>query len=807
MRPRELTPAPQFGSYANGVYEVLCAWPKTGTDVLRVRLQERTRQQHPLLVLYFGSLSELERRQARRVVGSRPILVIDEPLAFFMALRGRGLDDLFACTLPYTTVNPYGMAGRVPPELFRGREKLLSQLEDRGGTCLIYGGRQLGKSAVLHHVAARLDNPLEHSYARVEEIQNIGNPVTAQPASAIWTVIRTALQAIPIFANRNLTGTPDHLVKTVRELFERHQNVRVTIGLDEADNFLRADSEQSFAEVTRFRSLMTQTHRRFRVIFAGAHNVQRFQGIPNQPLAQLGPAEPVRPLEGDAARRLILEPLMAFGVRFADDSLPLRILSFTNYHPALIQSVCAAILDTLPASGPPFRITALDVQRVFRQVEDRVRERFEWTLALDARYQCIALAIIADQARRSKSYDRAYSATDVQNLVLSYWPAGFSDIAHIDLRSTLDEMEGLGVLVRTTEGLYRLRSANVVRLLGSVDDIERRLLEFSDRPAEVFDADRHRPLLLSRTGRFSVLTQGQERAVVTRRSGVGIVFASRALGSELLNDSLLRALLGLGPLDEGSGTPAKQLTVIPTDVVAGGAMSSWLGQCAKEHPPTQGDIAVQVVEADAQRLAERVDAAVKFLRKPPFKARQWLRVIFSLSPAATWQWLGLPPAARERLDAGLDFAVSLDQWDRGALGMSLDRDGLVVTQASKDSLVRVTGGWPLLVDTVAQACWPRGELRSAVAALEKSLSTDADTLRLSFLSGLGLDAAPSLTTIVDLVKQDNRIRADDTEQSVLLEISTDEFARAVEYLLRMKVLREEKGYLRVDAVVARLVQS
>src|SRR5262249_43171734 len=149
-------------------------------------------------------------------------------------------------------------------------------------------------------------------------------------------------------------------------------------------------------------------------------------------------------------------------------------------------------------------------------------------------------------------------------------------------------------------------------------------------------------------------------------------------------------------------------------------------------------------------------------------------------------------------------AFALDLWDRGALAMSLDRDGLIATQANKDALLRTTGGWPLLVDEVFGRCWPRGELRTAITAVEKALSSESDPLRRSFVEGLGIDAAAALPAVIDLVKQDGHIRVDDMEQSVLLEMPVDEFGRAVEFLLRTKVFREEDGYLRVDPVVARL---
>lgn len=812
MSPRTPPPAPQFGSYANGVFEVLCVWPKPGTDVLRTRLQEKVRQQHALFVLYFGALSALERRQATRPLMGRPVLILDEPLILFLALTGGGVNSLFACTLPYARLNPYTTAGRVPPELFHGREQLLERLEDVGGSCLIFGGRQLGKSALLNHVAHRLENQAEHSYTAVEDIQNVGSALTAQPASAVWNVLRSALHSMPPFANRGLNNTPEDLMRQVRQAFERDPRAKITIGLDEADNFLAADSARDFVEVTRLRSLMSQTHRRFRIILAGARTVQKYQGIPNQPLAHFGPALQVGPLESGAALRLVLEPLTAAGVRFGDDSLPLHILAFTNYHPALIQFVCSELLASPPATAdPPYRITRLELQRVFRQVEERVRERFEWTLALDLRYQCIALTLIADQGRRSQSFGRAYSAREILDMVLGYWPEGFRDTAHNDLRATLDEMVGLGVLLRTPDGRYRLRSPNVVRLLGSIDDVEHRLLEFAGRPpvqTQQDILDRQRPMLRTKSGECGALTQAQERLLITPRLGVGLIFGSPALGLTALSDSIHRAFIGGGPIDGEDAVARRNLTLLPSAIVTGEELGRWLVQHVREHPPTKGDVIMQVVADGGDSFNDRVEAAIDVVRKPGLlKPRHWMRLVFVLGPAATWRWQHLATDLRDRLDRGLDFAFALDRWDGSALRLRLESGDLIAPPAACDALLRLTGSWPLLVEDVVRRCWPRGELRAAVTAVERELSSPDNRLRMEFLAGLGIDVDPGVRGLVELLRQERSIGADDTELADFVEpaLSASEFSAAIAYLVQLYVAVQDKGLLSLDPVVARFL--
>ena len=276
----------------------------------------------------------------------------------------------------------------------------------------------------------------------------------------------------------------------------------------------------------------------FKVISAGLQNVQRFQGIPDQPLAHFGRPICVGPLAPTEAQQLVRQPLEVLGYRFADNSVVLKILSYTNYHPGLIQYFCQELLKHLRKDAgtvlPPQIIRQEDIEAVYRkpEVRERIRERFEWTLALDMHYQAIAWALIEDQAGDRDGYGRAYPPSRILELVRDWWPAGVRDTSSDQLRGWLDELCGLGVLVRAEHtGQYRLHSPNMVRLLGKETDIADRLLELSDKsPAVVMEADSHHGALDEKFSQYSLLTYAQERSLLQPRFGVGLIFASEASG-------------------------------------------------------------------------------------------------------------------------------------------------------------------------------------------------------------------------------------------------------------------------------------
>ena len=66
---------------------------------------------------------------------------------------------LMAVTLPFAYYQPFVESSTqdMPPELFTGREAELTQIESPEGANLVYGGRQLGKSALLKMARHNID--------------------------------------------------------------------------------------------------------------------------------------------------------------------------------------------------------------------------------------------------------------------------------------------------------------------------------------------------------------------------------------------------------------------------------------------------------------------------------------------------------------------------------------------------------------------------------------------------------------------------------------------------------------------------
>ncbi len=68
-------------------------------------------------------------------------------------------------------------------------------------------------------------------------------------------------------------------------------------------------------------------------------------------------------------------------------------------------------------------------------VRDKIKERFEWTLALDERYQVITWAMIVEQTQTRDSFSQHFSVGELAGLANDYWPAEF-------IKMTDDEFRG-----------------------------------------------------------------------------------------------------------------------------------------------------------------------------------------------------------------------------------------------------------------------------------------------------------------------------------------------------------------------------
>jgi len=283
VEDRTVCPIPYFGSHANGRYRLVCVWQRPAEEDI-IKLVGDSSVHRPTIVLYFGRLTERKRRDASRLakLQNRSFLLIDETLLVSLTAEGGSrLAALFETALPFAYSAPYDATSSVvPSEMFFGRLQELQAIQGQNGRCFIYGGRQLGKTALLRKAEKTFHAPDQSRFAKWIDLRAEGIGVNRAP-SDIWTCIGRELHSIGLLQgdvpepNPNIKGRVEQFIATLKGMLRPSSERRVLLLLDEADRFFEQDRHADFAETRRLKELMEQTERRFKVVFAGLHNVLR----------------------------------------------------------------------------------------------------------------------------------------------------------------------------------------------------------------------------------------------------------------------------------------------------------------------------------------------------------------------------------------------------------------------------------------------------------------------------------------------------------------------------------------------------
>jgi len=572
--PVDRSYVPSLGTQAGQTYDLTLVWDAV-TPMRIMDFIEESRRTQANIILYFNTLDPDQRLMLRRQTrydggkGFSPV-VIDEPVIAWLSTRAEpGWRFTQRVTLPFTTINPYTpfAAGEVPDEVFVGREKERQAIESPTGSMFVYGGRQLGKSALLRRVERLFTEPTPAQPERPERpgrSERSWQPRTghvavyldlkaasigeAQEPAALWTVLAQRLEACAVLPPLTGRGTDaDEVISQLTQWLSADDGNRLLLLLDEADNFLTADSQAGRGEVggefptlQRLKGLMATSGRRFKAVFAGLHQVQRFHDSSNTPVAHGGDDILVGPLRSMDAYHLVVDPMSALGYKFESPDLVWRLLLLTNYQASLVQILCEALVRELsrrdfPRGGGRIFVTGGDVESVYarRDVRDLIVQRFRWTINLDSRYRVIAL-VVALQSLDPDTGD-TFMPKDLQEYCEVFWPIGFAPevLSDKEFERYLNEMVGLGVLHRQGDR-YGLRSPNIISLLGDSSYLNR----------ELDEASRHLELQYEYNPTMNRRNLGHSTELSARRSPLSDQDIASLLGQDGARETRVKIVTG-----------------------------------------------------------------------------------------------------------------------------------------------------------------------------------------------------------------------------------------------------------------------
>ena len=692
LQDRSRCPLPQFGSEAHGQYRLVLDWGVRASESVAQHMGNG--QNAPTIVLHFGALGT-DREQLRRwaVATHRLFVVVDEALVLFLSARGSGhLSALFRCTLPFTDADPYvTTSGLVPPELFFGRSRERQRIMDPLGACFIYGGRQLGKTALLRSVEREFHRPEKRQIAKWIDLKarEIGH---ARRPEEIWPLLWRELVSVDVLQRQDVPTEPnpdnwahiDKLIRAIEQWTKREGQRRLLLLLDEADAFLEFDARKDFRESTKLKGLMDRTDRRVKIVFAGLHNVLRMTERANHPLAHLGDPINVGPLlsngEWEQAQDLVREPLRSVGYRFEPRDLSTLILAQTNYYPSLIQLYGAELVRRLRDSGRPvpYDLDDEDIGSAYRSeaLRNAIRERFLLTLQLDQRYEVIAYALAFELLDMEQDLGHGLERRDIAECARAWWPDGFQgDDREFDV--LLQEMEGLGVLRSTDSGRrYTLRNPNVLLLLGNREDIHQVLERPREAPKRFEPASFHAryPEDSEGSARRGPLTYEQE-SMLRATSGVAVVAGCQAADVAGVRDFLCKRIEKTSFREFPNCADVKQFRQ----------------NLMTLQPRSTNVRTVVLIPCDEAWTVEWLEVAESALRRK--KTGRWIKVLFVADPDRLWRVMTEGGKKKE----GVEW-ISVEPWDVVFLRHWLGENNLPHGSEEVARLVGISGGWPMLLE-------------------------------------------------------------------------------------------------------------
>lgn len=428
-----------------------------------------------------------------------PYLIMDRVMILHLANQPKTerWHVFLKCALPFHYYNPYTESNLVDicPEMFIGRRGELEQVVNAGGANIIYGGRQLGKTALLHRARKLEDNRDNGKWAVYIDIKH----ETAE--SAAQRIYEELQDEGFLEFDEGSIDWPTLARKITRQIKNANSKVeKVLLLLDEADHFLVDAERMDYLPIDCLKRIQTDSENRFKFVLAGLHNVMRFHeraSESNSTLPQLGTIT-IKPLPFKEASELLERPLSYLGFKLHEKDIRLiaQILSSTNYYPGLIQFYASRLVSSICQNygnaneKPPYYLEEDQILNLLKEPEftANIREKFMITLGIDQNekgyYRTLAHVLAYCYFRYANTSGSGFTAQELYTVCGSFDIYSITQLTMDQLRVLLDELIELNVLrknVKENETRYIFNRASFRHMLGDEDRVESVLLEIMEK--------------------------------------------------------------------------------------------------------------------------------------------------------------------------------------------------------------------------------------------------------------------------------------------------------------------------------------
>ncbi|MDR2522163.1 MAG: hypothetical protein LBC93_00450 [Synergistaceae bacterium] len=485
-------PIAQFGTEASAFF-IVCLFGGVHPTQIVDNIRKLNLGSNTIVLLNSASMTQKNRRKladlSRGESQLNAFLLVDQTLLLYLATLDISvrLSALLKCTLPYTFYQPFSEGfGYIADEMFFGRREELKRILDPRGASLVYGGRQLGKSALMEQAKSRANNPNDGDYAVLVSVKR------ENTAGALQAIVDKMKKEARLFDEHEPCETWGGLFSALRNLFNGEKNIaHLLLLVDEADAFLEDDQNSGYRILDELNKLKNETSNRFKFVFAGLHHVARTSAaiINNGIGPHIGDALCIKPLSPPDARNLLMRPLLYLGFHMDSDKIN-TILTHANYYPGtlqlvgntLVRKVSERYAEYYSADGgnPPCNIQDDVLSNILasQEISMRIKNMLDITLKADEnrRYEILAylLAYLYYESEENGAIAEGYSLKNITNAASDWEITGKITSANsieLEFETLLDEMVEMGVLWKSarsnhTSVVYRLRRNNFLANIG-----------------------------------------------------------------------------------------------------------------------------------------------------------------------------------------------------------------------------------------------------------------------------------------------------------------------------------------------------
>lgn len=463
----------------------------------------------PALIIVDTAIHKDVRRQlARKFMSSLTLvtfIILDRVMALHIANEKKAArwTRLLNCAVPFQPINPYSddPTKEIPNEMFFGREDELKKILGTETAMLVFGGRQLGKTALLHH-ARNLSRDLNQG--RWASYVDVKDKKVSDAAMKIGDTLVTNPRERFLVGTKRTNWTWNVLVSAIRDRLFVGQDCtdQFFLFIDEADAFLKDSAKRNYKELDDLLQLSTDTNYRFRFVLAGLRDVVQFHRDANANNSIVSKFKRLRipPLEFRDARKLLVIPLSYLGFTFSNEEgdVIAQILHATNYFPGIIHFYAHKLIEQIHKSfnssnAPSFQLKRDNLLLLLKDKEfrDLRKDRLEITLKLDDQdekyYYTLALLLSyfnSNERAEGRGEYYAQQGVMVQGLLKCARDidatAKISRLTESQMTTVLEELVELYILRKTPDEdgveYYDFARTAFADMLGRKDEVQTKLI-------------------------------------------------------------------------------------------------------------------------------------------------------------------------------------------------------------------------------------------------------------------------------------------------------------------------------------------